>query len=341
MKYNASMRQGTADLIAVYEQGAPELDRRIASGVRVIDTFEEQAHEYAEISRGDTASPRYVYYPWYDIIVKTLHPAAFAVTRTNRNQNLVTVTEQRAFADSRIAFAGLNVGNPGAMCIALEGGARRMIFADPDHLSLTNLNRFRASLADVGTNKAVLTARQILEIDPYYDITIEPEGVSHGSLGIFLDDCDLLIEEMDVLPLKIAIRDAAKERGIPVVMVTGNGPGVVIDIERYDLDAATPILNGNLDSVVERTIRSNEYTSLPFADKIALARDFMGSSSLHPRLVSSFKEVGTSLMGIPQLAESSFLRGAALCHAARLILTGTIASGRYTMSLEDTMRSSL
>lgn len=333
------MTQRTGDLISVYEHGATELEQRITSGAKVIDTFEDQAREYAEIHSGDAASPRYVYFPWHNMIVKTLDPIAFVATRTNRNHNLITEKEQRIFADSHIAFAGLNVGNPGALCIAHEGGSRTMSFADPDHLSLSNLNRFRASVADIGVNKAVLTARQVLEIDPYYTLIVEPEGVSNETLGSFLDECDLLIEEMDVLPLKIAIRDAARERGIPVVMVTGNGPGVIIDIERYDLDAKTPILNGNLDKDTERIIRSDEYTSLPLSEKIVLARDFMGSMALHPRLISSFEQVGTSLIGIPQLAESSFIRGAAICHAARMVLTGTIASGRYSVSLEDTMHS--
>jgi hypothetical protein len=41
-----------------------------------------------------------------------------------------------------------------------------------------------------------------------------------------------------------------------------------------------------------------------------------------------------SLIGIPQLAEASFLRGAALAHATRDILIGEGAvSGRYAFGL--------
>jgi hypothetical protein len=253
---------------------------------------------------------------------------------------LLTQEEQKKFATAHIGFAGLNVGNPGAVCIALEGGSQRMKLADLDGLSVTNLNRFRAGLPDLGINKATLTARQILEIDPYYELELHEKGIAPNTVDTFIGEpkIDLLVEEMDALPLKIAVRETAKRLKVPVIMVTGNGEGVLLDVERYDIEPDLPILNGLMESQVLEAIMHP--TSLAPREKVALARDFMGSAYLDARLLDSFEKFGSELVGIPQLAESSFIRGAALCYAAKAIILGRqLSSGRYAFSFADQMQS--
>ena len=311
------------------------------------DLYDVQCAELAEIrdprSFGKKplplASPpadRIVEYPWRNMAVRTVEPHAFSELRTARNRNLITPEEQSIFAASHIAFAGLNVGNPGAVCVALEGGARSMSLADPDILSTANLNRFRAGLPDVGLNKAELTARQILEIDPYYTLSTSIDGLTPDSLTQFLSEpkACVLVEEMDALPLKLFIRDEARKLGIPVVMVTGVGDGVLLDVERYDLDSDTPLLNGLLDCAVEDTIRSvSSAESISPEKKTKLAQDFIGTSYIESRLNDSFREIGSTLSGIPQIAEWSFMRGAVIGNAVRTIVCGgDMPSGRYSFS---------
>ena len=73
-----------------------------------------------------------------------------------------------------------------------------------------------------------------------------------------------------------------------------------------------------------------------FTERMLLARDFMGARYLHSRLRSSFLKVGKTLAGIPQIAESSFLRGAAICYVVRQIASrAKMPSGRYFIHLED------
>ena len=55
------------------------------------------------------------------------------------------------------------------------GGHFRL--ADFDELCVSNLNRLRAGVHQLGLNKAVITARALLEIDPYLNIAVEPAGV--------------------------------------------------------------------------------------------------------------------------------------------------------------------
>lgn len=277
----------------------------------------------------------WVYYPWRRTLVRCLSEKYFKQLRLSRNQCLVTPVEQRQFSGFKVALAGLSVGNPAAICLALEGGAEKMKLADNDTLSLSNFNRFRASLADLGQSKAKLSARQIYEINPFAHLEVFPEGLTEENLDKFLDRprVDVLVEEMDDLPLKVAVRERARHYRLPVLMVTGNGAGVILDVERFDHYPHLPLLNGHLRPAVVKKIKQGVKS---FEDKMALARDFMGQRCLVPRLRQSFLAVGKKLAGIPQLAEASFLRGAVLCYAVRQLALGrALPSGRYYLRLED------
>jgi len=332
---------------------AAEITRLRAENYFFVDTYDEQVVELKEIrdpesvggnhkSLVDDPGERIIEYPWCKTLVRIVGPEAYRELRTNRNRDLLTQEEQKKFAAACIGFAGLNVGNPGAVCIALEGGSHRMKLADLDTLSVTNLNRFRAGLPDLGINKATLTARQILEIDPYYELEMYEKGIAPDTVEAFIGEpkIDLLVEEMDTLPLKIAVREAAKRLKIPVIMVTGNGEGILLDVERYDTEPNLPILNGLMEPRVLEAIKHPSGSLAP-REKVALARDFMGTKYLDARLLDSFGKFGDELIGIPQLAESSFIRGAALCYAAKAIILGRpLSSGRYIFSFVDQMRSS-
>lgn len=328
-------------------EDAAEIARLKTENYFFVDTYDQQITELMEIrnpeSVGKSPSPltndpdeRIVAYPWRKTLVRIVGPEAYRELRTNRNRDLITQEEQDRFMAARIGFAGLNVGNPGAVCIALEGGSHAMKLADLDALSVTNLNRFRAGLPDLGVNKATLTARQILEIDPYYELELHEKGIAPDTIEVFMGQpkIDLLVEEMDALPLKISIREEARRQGIPVIMVTGNSEGVLLDVERYDMEPDLSIMNGLMDPQILEAIK----TPKPLApvEKVALARDFMGVKYLDARLVDSFGKFATELVGIPQLAESSFMRGAALCYAAKAIILGRpLPSGRYKFSFSE------
>jgi hypothetical protein len=140
---------------------------------------------------------------------------------------------------------------------------------------------------------------------------------------------------MDNLKLKILMRDKAREFRVPLIMVTGNSENVIIDVERYDIDTDLLVLNGYLKQEVIDSI-NNINKDATLTDRVLLARDFIGKDFLTQRLQQSFLEVGKSLASIPQLSESSFLRGAVLGYVARQILTGEqMPSGRFSVNLSD------
>src|SRR5262249_9107049 len=145
---------------------------------------------------------------------------------------------------------GLSVGQASAVTLSMEGVGGRFRLADFDTLSLSNMNRLRASVADIGLKKTHLAARQMFEIDPYLDIRIWPDGLSPASFDEFLLEdgkADLLVEECDDLYLKIAIREYARDNRIPVLMETSDRG--LLEIERFDLEPERPILHGLMHDV--------------------------------------------------------------------------------------------
>ena len=320
----------------------------IKKGAEVLDEIGNQLLELIEVNNPQflflrqklsnnkkIKDERWVFYPWRRLIVRCLKDDDFKAVRTSRNFGLLTKTEQKFLKTIKIGVAGLNVGNPGAIGLALEGVGGLYKLADIDPLSLSNLNRFRAGVCDLGVNKATLTARQIFELNPYAKVEVFEQGINQSTVDGFLSKpkLDILIEEMDNLNLKILVREKSRQLKIPVVMVTGNGENVIIDVERYDLDSNLSLLNGRLDNETVEKIKAGVGAS--GVSKLALARDFIGSKYLTKRLRDSFLQVGKTLAGIPQLAETSFLRGAVLCFVVRAVLTNNLNSGRYYLNLTD------
>lgn len=323
---------------------------------QVVDFTDEQTDELflarnatQAVNAGRTKVPLqdsegvWVYYPWRNSLVHILNSTDFLDLKTNRNRNLLTPEEQKKLGAVSIGFAGLNVGNPGAVCCALEGiGAdSETKLADFDPLSVSNLNRFRASLSDLGVNKSLLTAQQMFDVNPFLKIEVYDKGIQPDDIESFLlsPKIDVLVEETDNLKLKIAIREVARKNGIPVVMVTGNGPNVVIDIERFDLDQNTPLLNGLLNSEIVEKINTINPKTASIQQKVLLARDFMGKQYLTEKLNDSFLLVGTELSGIPQLSESSFARGAAIAGVIRELILhpNSVKGGRYIFGLDSVL----
>lgn len=314
-----------------------------------IDELNEQINEYKLVidpTGQKKINKKYkdiwVYYPWARTMVRILVKQDYRNLRLSRNNGFINASDQKNFLQSNVGIVGMNVGYHAAICLALSGGAEKMKFADPDILTVSSLNRFRASLKDLGRNKTNLTAEQVYEIDPFYKIELYSSGITFKNIDKFLlkPKVSVLIEEMDNLPLKIAIRKKAKKYGIPVIMVTGNGENLVLDIERFDINKKQEILNGFL---MNKFLNDNfDLNSLSRQEKIMMARDFIGKKYLAPELISAFDLVGKDLAAIPQLAETSFLRGLVLSKVVRsIVLDKIVPAGRYQIKMDNIFRNEI
>ncbi|MEU7000113.1 ThiF family adenylyltransferase [Nonomuraea sp. NPDC046570] len=268
----------------------------------------------------------FVWYPWSGALVRALPAKEFGELRTDRNRYKITYAEQRRLSATRVGVIGLSVGNAAAVTMALEGVGGSFKLADFDTLDVTNLNRIRAGLPDLGVEKTVVSARQMYEINPYLDIERHPEGVRRDDIDDFLlagGKLDLLVEECDDLYIKVAVRERARAHGIPVLMDTSDRG--LLDVERFDLEPDRPILHGLLGDT-----RAEELDGLAIKEKIPFVLAVLGEGLLSPRMAASLPEIGKTIGGWPQLASGVSLGGAIVTDAARRLLLGEpVPSGRY------------
>jgi hypothetical protein len=274
----------------------------------------------------------YVYYPWRKELLHILPRHEFIEVRTSRNRYQITPAEQKRLGRMRIGVLGLSVGASTALTLALEGIGGELRIADFDTLSLSNTNRLRTSISNIGVNKAVLCARELSEINPYLQITVFPAGLSEENIEEFLtggDKLDLLIEECDDFFMKLFSRERARHHGIPVIMET-NDRGM-LDIERFDQEPDRPLLHGLLGD-----LDSNKLKGLSTKQKVPYLLRFGGSKdTVSPRALASLFEISHTTKSWPQLASAISLGAAIAADTARRLLLGeALPSGRFYVDLK-------
>ncbi len=239
----------------------------------------------------------WVYYPWKNQLVHILDEEEFIEVRTNRNKYKITKEEQDILRAKVVGVVGLSVGRTIATTIALERIAGEIRLADFDEIELSNLNRIHAPLSELGLNKTVSTAREIVEIDPYIKVTCYLDGLTAENMVSFMTaptKIDILVEECDEIRIKIQSRLKAKELGIPVIMEANDG--CIIDIERFDLDDSLPILHGNIKpeyySIADR---------LSVVQKTEVLRNMLDETLITERMKESLPYLQDTLVSWPQL----------------------------------------
>lgn len=275
----------------------------------------------------------WVYYPWSFRLVHLLDEAEFALVRTDRNRNKITREEQAILATKKVGVIGLSVGQSVSLTMALERSFGEIRLADFDTLELSNLNRIRSGVHEMGVPKVINTAREIAEIDPFLQVTCFEDGITTGNIDAFLTvggKLDVLIEECDSVAIKIMARQKARALRIPVVMDTSDRG--MVDVERFDLEPDRPILHGlveHLDLELAAKARTNE-EKLPFILPIA------GVETLSARMKASMLEVQNSITTWPQLASSVALGGAIGGHSVRrILLDQELPSGRWYIDPDE------
>jgi len=287
---------------------------------------------------------RWVYYPWSGRLVRLLPPGPFRELRLDRNRPKVAPAEMARLAEFTVGIAGLSVGNAAALTLALEGTVGHLRLADFDTLELSNMNRIRAGVYDIGQAKTVLAARQIAEFDPYLGISvldgIGPDNVEEFLLG-GLDlgpPLDAVIDECDSLSVKFLLRQRARARGLPVLMETSDRG--MLDVERFDLEPARPLfhgLTGDTADVGDGGLSVGDDAAK--ARKAAVALRLLDEQMISTDLAASFVEMGSTISSWPQLASDVILGGASITAAIRSLALGApMPSGRRYLDLETNVR---
>ncbi|MBO9699131.1 MAG: Rv1355c family protein [Sporocytophaga sp.] len=275
----------------------------------------------------------WAYYPWANKIVHLLDEEEFVEVRTNRNFYKITPEEKDILAQKKVGIIGLSVGQSVSMTMAMERSFGEIRLADFDILELSNYNRIRTPLSNLGVSKAISVAREIAEIDPYLNIKCFPEGLNQENMDKFFCEggkLDLLIDECDGFDIKILARVKAKELKIPVVMEASDR--CMLDVERFDLEPERPLLHGLVGELNLETLKSLKTNE----EKIPYLLAMIGVETISTRLKSSMLEIEETITTWPQLASAVTLGGGITADICRRIFTDEFkSSGRYYVDLEE------
>lgn len=296
------------------------------------DALQEKVEAFFK-ERDKDAYGVWVYYPWRNTFVRLLEKEDFIKLRTSRNRYKITQEEQELLQQKKIGVIGLSVGQSVAISLAMERTFGELRIADFDSLDLSNMNRIRTGLYNLGIKKAWIVAREIAEIDPFLEVTVFEEGITEENIDDFFTlggDLDLLIEECDSLQWKINSRIKAKSMGIPVMMDTSDRG--MIDVERFDLNPERPIFHGLLEEFGDE----NKIFEILTEKKNEVMMRILEFESLSDRAKESILQIGKSITTWPQTA-SSVLMGGAVCayYSRKLLLNEEVGSGRFYVDLDE------
>jgi molybdopterin/thiamine biosynthesis adenylyltransferase len=272
------------------------------------------------------------YYHWNKTLIHILPEDDFIEVRTNRNKLKITEQEQNILKQKTIGIIGLSVGQSIALTMVMERICGSIKLADFDELDLSNLNRLRTGLHNIGVKKTFIAAREIAEIDPYINVEVFSDGITDQNMDKFFTNLDLLVEVCDSLDMKMKSRLKARELTIPVVMDT-NDRGM-IDIERFDLEPSREILHG---LICETDI--NEMHNQTPQQRLAFVSKIISLENTSDRLKKSMAEINNTIVSWPQLASSVVLGGAATTDISRrILLKQTSNSGRYYIDFDEIIK---
>ena len=116
---------------------------------------------------------------------------------------------------------------------------------------------------------------------------------------------------------------------MPVVMATDNGDGVIVDVERFDIEPERPIFHGRVDPAIADTAKTR-------AEFIAAASAIIDPAYFTERQTLSLSNIGKTLSGVAQIGSAVAIAGAAISYVVRQIAIGAdMPSGRYVISCEQ------
>ncbi|MFA6353322.1 MAG: ThiF family adenylyltransferase [Candidatus Paceibacterota bacterium] len=280
-----------------------------------------QTREFKNFSKKMEKKYVYVFYPWNFSIVKTVRKEDYLELKTNRNRDLITKEEQVKLRNARVGIFGMSVGSNIAFVLTQAGVANEITISDFDELDTTNLNRIIAGVHQIGLNKCIVAARHIYEDNPFAKITVLPNGVSKQTIEKLLKQkrLDLIVDEIDNMAIKIDIRVLAQKYKVPVVMVTDNGEGIVLHIERYDL-AHKKIFGKEkvyFESLVSSGFSKEKIAELIISDIVG------GVGKVDKRMHQSVTKVlRKELVSWPQLGSAAILAGVMATYAIKQVILG-------------------
>lgn len=105
------------------------------------------------IMREGTRYGKWYYFPWSNQLVQYPEAEDHRKLLAYRNRELITSEELRILSSATTVHVGLSVGSHIVTQVAHMGLGNKVILADPDIVSVPNLNRIHAGVPEVGMRK--------------------------------------------------------------------------------------------------------------------------------------------------------------------------------------------
>jgi molybdopterin/thiamine biosynthesis adenylyltransferase len=333
------------------------LSARGASGRGLREEFNDEWEKYGNLL--GEATPEhpfqygyYAYYPEQNDLVRFCPPYwhhTVAVTSsstllTDKDKKLSWAEVREKLSTTVVAVAGCSVGSSVIHSLVMDMRPNSIKVADKSLYKMENINRVRlgyfemvksraerASEVDLALkNKARVVADQLYAMDPYMNVFVYDEGVTLDNVKEFFDGsdreppADIIVEEVDDPRVKLFIREEARKRKLPVVMVTDIGSAVQLDVCRFDKDTNAPLtygasdkeLYGKMEDVYARP--GNRQAFFAFVDALigtAYRQDELAD------IILEKSEIPTSTL-IPQLGSTVAMAGAVAAEAVARIRLG-------------------
>jgi hypothetical protein len=185
-------------------------------------------------------------------------------------------------------------------------------------------------MSEVGLSKTISAAREISDIDPYIAQVHLEHGYTTPEAEQAMDQWRplVIVEEVDDLQTKAAVREYAREKRIPVVMATDVGDISVVHVERFDTEDVAPF-SGRVSAEAFARLRDNQLTP---QELVSVLLDVSGRDAAlgSPRLIKSFMDIGRGLAGLAQLGTTVGMGASLAALAIREIALGRpLPSGSY------------
>ncbi len=324
------------------------------AGNTLREQFNEEWERYADMMMHETLHEYgvYVYYKEKNHLVRYSDPYWHRVVSVASSSTLITDPEgtlswkqvQDVFASTVIGVAGCSVGSNIIHNMVMDMRPRTIKIADKSVYKMENINRVKVAYwdlvknnaekafpAELGLhNKAEVVARQLYAMDPFMDIHVYHNGVDEQNIDQFLSGgehepaLDVMVEEIDDPRMKIFIREEARKRRIPLIMVTDAGSSVQLDVMRYDLDESVPLAHESEDHILHAAMEEvydnpgSREAFFGFVDAL-IGTHYRQGELL--KILQQECEIPTSTI-IPQLGSTAAMGGAVVAEAIARIQLG-------------------
>jgi len=138
--------------------------------------------------------------------------------RYQRNRQSISVKDQLTLHRSSVAVVGCGGLGGYVMEELARLGVGRLVVIDPDIFEEHNLNRqLLSSPSNLGKPKVEEAARRIGEINPAVTVVPKQLAFSAGNGPELLKFCDLAVDALDNIAVRLELADTCSDMGIPLV----------------------------------------------------------------------------------------------------------------------------